>query len=258
MLNEILDYSIISPKIRIISENEKYIFPKLGASGHNIKIPKKINKKIAYLFGAIVGDGSLSLVNRREGTYPRTKLNIYNNSLDYLKILDLSFQELFDVPTRIYKKRYNNCYVLELNNKFVWLFFSKHLKIQGKKTNLQIPKEVRNKGLFKHFLAGLFDTDGFYNRSNKVYGTMLCGSNYEFLLEINRLCLEYYGIKMLGPYKNLLKVGEKIYARCMITTKKSDSNLFRSIIPLKRCMGLAGIEPATSALYSPSGSNVGT
>ncbi|MDD5133055.1 MAG: LAGLIDADG family homing endonuclease [Candidatus Nanoarchaeia archaeon] len=230
MLNKILDYSIISKDSILLEEKEGYIFTKVKRSNHKIKLPKEVNKDVAYLFGVIMGDGRLEKSIRKVSKYPRTKLYIYNDSKQYLIRLNEYLKKEFNVPTRIYKKNYNNCYVLEINNKFVWLYFSKYLNIENKKLNLQIPKEVQNRELFKHFLAGLFDTDGYFS---KVYGIMLNGSNYTFLLEINKLCEKYYKIKMLGPYKNILKKDGKEYSRCSISTSMPYNEQFKEIVPLK-------------------------
>lgn len=230
MLNKILDYSIISKDIRILEETSDYYTLKLRRSSHkHVRIPKKITKEIAYLFGAIMGDGSLTLAKRKESSYPMTKLEIFNNSKEYLTKLNKILYKYFRVPTIIYKKKDCDCFSLYLANKFVWLYFSKNLNIKNKKLNLKIPKKVNNKKLFRYFLAGLFDTDGYYS---KTYGMMLGGTQYNLLNNIKKSSLEYHKIVFLGPKMNTLKVKEKIYYRCYMNTSRYSNSRFRKSIPL--------------------------
>jgi hypothetical protein len=247
MLNKILDYSIISPNIRIKREDKNYTHVIVKGSPQRIKIPKKLNKELIYLFGAIVGDGHLSLIYRKNEKYPVLKLGIYNNSKKYLEKLNIIFIKEFNQALRIYKKKGNNCFALETGNKLIWLFFHKHLNIKNKKINLQVPKEIRDKNLFKYFLAGLFDTDGYYS---ETFGIMLGGTHYELLDHIKELSQQYHGIKFLGPRMNILRTNGKTYKRCYMKTSTYSNHKFRKVIPLmhEKYMSPPGFEPGTTTL----------
>src|SRR3989338_860394 len=249
MLSYILDDSIVEPKFKIFEDTNDFIKVKLNRSKQIVKIPKRINSELAYLLGVVAGDGHLSIRKRKNSKYPCTQLYVYNNSKTHITKIESLFKEIFDVKTRVFKKSYNNCFVLVMNNKLVWLFFSEILKIQNKKYDLEVPKSVQSKQFFKFFLAGFVDTDGYYDKSNKVYGLTLGGSHYNLLLQIQELCMKFYKIKMIGPYKNTLKRDKKVYFRCELYTSAPFTSQFEKIMPLiEKRVGPTGFEPVTSTV----------
>ena len=232
MFYHILDDSIVEPKFEILQDTKEFTRVKLKRSNQIVKIPKVISCQIAYLLGVVAGDGHLSVRQRKISRFPCTKLLIFNNSKDFILYLEIMLKKTFSMKSKVYKKSYNNCFVLEVNNKLVWLFFSKNLGIQNKKYDLRVPNLVQNKELFKFFLAGIIDTDGYFDKSNKVYGLTLGGSHFNFLLQIQKLCMKFYEIKMIGPYKGIIKQNNKTYFRCELYTSAYFTKKFQEIIPL--------------------------
>lgn len=229
IVKQILDKKIIEGNTTVYKEDGN-VFIKMKKSKFRIKIPK-IDKNIAYLVGAIFGDGNISLVSRKDvSKYPRTKLRIYNASLNYVKMLNEITKKHFNICGRIYKRE-ENCFILEFNNKIIWLYLSKIGNIKPhKKTNLKIPSILKSSTLFKHFIAGLMDTDGYFSR---VFGIMMHGSNKEFLNVIKILSRKFYGLEFLGPYENTIIQDGKERYRVIMRLKTAHNGLFRKIIPLK-------------------------
>ena len=221
-----IDKKIIGSKVYIKSN-----LIKMKRSPFQIKIPK-LNSDIAYLGGAIFGDGNLTLIKRKVSKYPRTKLRIINSSKNFLKYLNKIFLDNFNANGKIYKKKNSNCYILEINSKIIWLYFTKVIGMKAKKKiNLHIPSIFRTKTMLKYFIAGLFDTDGYY--SNGRFGIMMTRKNYNFLKEIKLLTKKFYKFNFLGPYKDKINLNGKIHERARINLSTFCNSEFRKIIPLK-------------------------
>ena len=188
-----------------------------------------LNKEIAYLSGVIMGDGNLAFIERNDRIKPMVRLNIFNNSKSYLKLINNIFKKEFDLNLKLYKKKGDNCYILETYNRDICIFFSELLNIKNKKINMQVPLSVQNKKIFKYFLAGLFDTDGYYS---DTFGIMMGGTQLDFLSQIGELCTEHHGIKIRGPYKNTLRQNGKEYSRCYLKTSTYTNHIFWKEIPL--------------------------
>ena len=227
---DIFDPRIIGSELRVYSN-----FVKVRRSPFQIKLPE-VNPEIVYLSGVIIGDGNLTLIKRKVSKYPRTKLKIYNSSLDFLlKVKDI-IKNNFNYDGRIYKKKDKKCYVLESNNKLVWLYFTKFIGMRPeKKVNLHVPCVARNKDMLKYFIAGLFDTDGYFSRGR--FGIMMTGKNYTFLKEIKNLTKSFYGFNFLGPYKDEVKFNGKKRNSVQINLSTVCNSSFSSIIPLRKKSG---------------------
>ena len=200
-------------------------------SPFQISIPN-LNSDIAYLSGVVFGDGNLTLIKRKTSKYPRTKLKVYNSSENFLLKLNRILLKNFNYSGKIYRKKDKNCYILEINNKLVWLYFTKFIKIKPKKkVNLHIPTVFRNRNMLKHFIAGLFDTDGYFSKCR--FGIMMTGKNYNFLNEIKLLTKKFYNFNFLGPYKDKIKLNGKFRERAQINLSTVCNSEFIKIIPLK-------------------------
>lgn len=208
---------------------------KVRRSPFQIKLPK-LNSDIAYLSGVIFGDGNLTLIKRKASKYPRTKLKLYNSSFNFLLELNEIIHNNFNYNGKIYKKKDKNCYILELNNKIIWLYFTKFIGIKPKKKiNLHVPYILRKKGILKYFIAGLFDTDGYFSRNR--FGIMMTGKNYAFLKEIKTLTRKFYNFNFLGPYKDKIELNGKIRYRAQINLSTICNSIFSDIIPLRKMSG---------------------
>lgn len=230
-LEKLNDPKILSD-FRVKEEGDCY-FCKVKRSKFTVTIPKTIDWKISYLAGVLAGDGSVKMTNRKVSKYPRVSLEIFNNSLEYLKYADKLFGDIYNIKGRLRKKPDKNCYILAINNKVTWLYFNKVLGfLIGKKDCLRVPEKLRNPALLKHFIAGLIDTDGY---KTNTFGLMMSGSNSKFLEEIAELTDHFYSLKFYGPYHSTIHQNGKIRYRAILNLARTQSNFqkFRELILLK-------------------------
>jgi len=227
----LLDQKIITREVKVTKKDTYFDFV-VYRNTKQFRIPFKTNSVMAYLCGVILGDGSISQINRKANTaLPYTFLKIFNQSLSFLIQINILFKKNFGVDGKLYKKKYCNCYVLQISNKIAWLYFVKFIGLPiGKKSNLCIPKFLLNKTDFKYFIAGLMDTDGYFSKNS--FGIMLSGSNLPFLESIKKYCNSFYGINFRKTNLNTLEVNGKQFQRVQITTSTNSEKNFREIIPL--------------------------
>ena len=211
-------------------------------------IPLNSDENIAYLIGVIMGDGTVRVTRRKMTKYPRTNISIFNSSFSYLNRINSIMFHTFGCVGKIQKKRGVNCYILSINNKVICLFFLKVVGLKsGKKVNLKIPDYVKTKRLFKHFLAGLLDTDGFFTDS---FGIMLNGKNFDFLKEIMSITTNFYGIHFRKLYLGSIMVNGNLKIRCQVHISSRDTRKCMFTIPLKhdkfdKLMGPPGVGPGS-------------
>jgi hypothetical protein len=199
-------------------------------SKYTVNIPE-IDSCISYLFGAIAGDGNITLIKRGDSKYPRTKIRIINSSKSFLCYLNRILIDKFGYHGRIYHKS-ENCYVLESNNKIVWLYIVKFSGLRaGKKIGLKVPSVVKSYSLLKSYIAGLFDTDGYYSRGR--YGLMMTSKNLDFLYEIKSLSKSFYNLNFLGPYTDKIEFNRKTFERSQINLSTKCNDDFVKLIPMK-------------------------
>jgi len=228
-LGILFDKKLVSD-LRFIPEKEGFVVWS-KRSKYKIFLPVKVNRKVAYLTGVIMGNGNISVVKRKVSKYPVLILRLYNASKDYLNFLNEGFYEVFGIKGKLFKKKDKNCYVLTFNQKWITLYFLKIIGLSsGKKTNLRIPRPLRNKVLFKHFLAGLFDTDGYLS---ETFGIMMYGSNYDFLEEISMLLNTYYGISSRKLWIGTLYTETGAKPRSQLQIKSGEIGKFINVVPLK-------------------------
>jgi len=224
------DEKIIGTNIYTKEEQNHFIL-RMKRSKFSVKIPFKVSNDIAYLTGVIVGDGNITLIPRKISQYPRTKIRIFNNSRKFLFKINKLFKETFNIEGKLYKKKDKNCFYLTINNKLVYLYFVKIIGLKPKKKNeLEIPKLIKNKKLLKYFIAGLFDTDGYFS---KTFGIMMGGSNLRFLKDIKYLLNDFYEIESRKMYYGTINTPTGIKDRCQMQVKIGSKDRFINIIPLK-------------------------
>ena len=222
------DKRIISD-LRIRREDDVGYFFKVKRSKHLIFIPKKVTTEIAYLSGAIAGDGCFHKTESKDRKYPRVRIAITGGDIGYLKVLDKFFHNSFGAGGIIYKdKRKKSCYSLHINHRVIWLYFKRVLRLD--KETLSVPPKMANKELFRHFLAGFFDTDGY--RSNGVFGTMMSSKNLKFLEELRQYSHDLHGFEFSKVRTNILRCGDRAFGRAYMTLKKKEGARFSSIVPL--------------------------
>lgn len=227
--NTLNDNKIISD-LRIKYADVKTIVFGVKRSKYTVKIQTRPTPEIAYLAGAIAGDGCFYFCKSRGSVYPRVRLAITGGDKQYLSLLNAMFRQTFGVGGQIHQDtRKLSCYNLFVNHRVVWLYFRNILKLDKKK--LIVPKDIANQELFRFFLAGFFDTDGYVSRG--VFGTMIGNKNNEFLRQLVDLSGKLYSLKFSPVKTNVLLRDGKQFERAYTRLKKCDSERFLDLIPLK-------------------------
>ena len=173
-----------------------------------IKIPK-IDNKIAYLAGAITGDGSITKCKRKMGgNHYRIQIVGYKQYMTYLTRL---LNQLFNYqPNVLRDKRKKNCYIVNIYSATIFAYFVKLGLPIGKKRNLSVPEIIANNpSLFKHYMLGLIDTDG-HVRNRRV---QLKQRLKPFLEELVMLLEKHFRIKANPPKVNYTEGKPYYYIR---------------------------------------------
>lgn len=229
IFNKLNDPVIISD-LRIKHEDNNSIVFGVKRSHFRIRIPKHATPEIAYLAGAIAGDGSFYLSSFKDSKYPRVRLVITSGDASYLDLLNRMFVQVFGAGGRIRKDtRKRSCYDLLVNHRVIWLYFKKVLELDKKK--LVVPKQVANQALFRFFMAGFFDTDGYISRG--IFGTMMGGRSLRFLHCFIFLAHKFYSLKFSPVRTNTLSTKTGLFKRIYTRLRKSESGRFVRLIPLK-------------------------
>ena len=232
------DGKIVSDFRPALIDGECYV--RVKRSKYCTRIPN-LNEDIAYLSGIIAGDGSFKMTSRT-GSYPRVAIVITNKSVQFLKDIDRLVEENFHYPGRIYERNGGGHFDYRINNKIIFLYFRRVVGIDKKRAKLHIPKKLLTGKFLRFFLAGLFDTDGYF--SEDTFGIMLNARNYSLLLEIKtNLCVR--GLYFGNICRNTLIVDGRPYYRIIMRLRKKSVAKFRKFVPLKheKYMGPQGIGP---------------
>jgi len=132
---------------------------------NNAKLPKKWNKDLAYLFGLLLGDGSLPIANSKRpsgGYQKRHFIYFWSDSKNFIgKVYIPLFKRLFGLAPKIeiLTRKNKNLYFCRIESKKVYEFLKKKGFTVGRKAKIakipNMPKKYRI-----NLLAGLLDTDG--------------------------------------------------------------------------------------------------
>jgi hypothetical protein len=127
--------------------------------------PKRWGEDLAYLFGLLLGDGSLpKTASKRTNGKFQNRYHIYfiSNSADFCdKVYIPLFTELFGIKPRkeLVKNKLNLLYNCRIESKLIYQFLEEKGYIVGRKAKIaKIPKLPIK--YYPHLLAGLLDTDG--------------------------------------------------------------------------------------------------
>jgi hypothetical protein len=134
-------------------------------------MPLKLDRNFAILYGILLGDGCLSLVQER-----KKFVVITGNKLDDIPFFEEIIQPIIkkqigkDIPIKFRKNE--NTIDLNFVNSKLFDFISSYGFPIGKKGNkLFIPQEFYNKNLLKYVIRGFFATDGSLVLTNN-HGTL--------------------------------------------------------------------------------------
>lgn len=123
------------------------------------------NKDLAYLFGLLLGDGSLPVSNtkRPNGQYQKRHFICFlSNSLEFSNEVYIPlFKKVFNLMPYITQRtdKENTLYEIRIESKIVYEFFREKGFTIGRKARIaKVPKMPKK---YEYdFLAGLLDTDG--------------------------------------------------------------------------------------------------
>ncbi len=173
-----------------------------------VKIPK-ISCKVAYLAGVITGDGYLTRCYRGNGSY-RYLVGIVGRR-KFMEEVSCLIKEIFHYTPRFYKdKRKNDCYYVNICSVAVFFFFIALGFQSGKKRNIRVPLLIADDAsLFKHYMCGLIDTDGFIDKKR----VQLKQKDKGFLKELVGLLKKHFGIITRPPKVNFTEGKPYYYIR---------------------------------------------
>lgn len=215
--------------LRIIGEDKDSVLFAVKRSKYKTRIPRTFTPNIAYLAGVIAGDGLLCKTTRPIVRYPRVRIAIYNNSLNYLNNINDLFINEFGVGGKIYPQKDSNCFILYLFQRVVWLYFRNFFVLDKKA--LKVPTQFANEELFKFFLAGVFDTDGYCTK--RAFRIMLGGASLHFLNELRDFSSVFYNLNFSKISTNILTVGDKKFTRISMGLSVNYFDDFVNKIPLR-------------------------
>ena len=130
--------------------------------------PIDLNEQTAYLAGVIVGDGHISRATKsKQDKSPDYKITIEVVDSDFLSVVASLIKEVINTKSVVKKTKprigKQQGYYFQFRNKSFYHFLTHDLSIPaGKKCfSVEIPTKILSSPeLQRHFLAGLFDTDG--------------------------------------------------------------------------------------------------
>ena len=193
-----------------------------------IKIPKRWDKDLAYLFGLLLGDGSLPETSskRPNGKYQkRYQIQFFSNSILFLKKIYIPlFKKVFDLIPYIslVKNKINPLYNCRIESKLVYEEMKRLGYITGRKAKIakipNLPKKY-----WVNILAGLLDTDG--GKKGNGFG-LSTASKY-----LAKFCINVFKSEKIPfrscPWEHKNHIYHQIYVR------KRDMQKILKTIPIK-------------------------
>lgn len=154
-------------------------------------LPKIMTKDLAYLLGAINGDGYV----HKNGRY----ITLATDSKYHIKIINLLFKKIFAIDGYITDN--NTYHKIEIGSRPVHSFISLFCPVGKKTGHLRVPEEVKiKKELLLSYLSGLFDTDGCigYNKKKRRVYFVFVQKDKNFTFDVYR-CLVRLGFHVNEP-----------------------------------------------------------
>jgi len=174
------------------------------------------SKELAYVLGVLYGDG---YIVREHG---------YHYDVELL-VKDYGFAEVFSrniakVLNKRFRKpkrwgRSHNLWRVYYRSKAFYQWF--------REQNLNTLKQYieYDRGAVKHFLRGLYDSEGYNYRCRKIF---LYNNDLKLLNYIQQLLKKYFGIRAIGPYL-VVKAGSIIIRRDGERIKANHNNYYIAI-----------------------------
>lgn len=225
----------------------------------DIKLPEK-SEELAEFIGILTGDGFMNYYEKRQ----EFVIDIAGNKLkdkDYLENFVSSLvKELFNLTPCFIIKKDQNSINLRIRSKSIFYFLKECEFPVGRKGEIIPPQWIMKEDLlFRRFIRGIFDTDGYLclkNKEGKKYPVIGLVSKSISLLESIKYFLEYFNItSYIGSHNsnnNPRYKKEWIVYKLQISGNKNVNLFFKEIgsrnqrnrLKYKE-MGMEGIEPPT-------------
>ncbi|MBU2520405.1 MAG: LAGLIDADG family homing endonuclease [Nanoarchaeota archaeon] len=236
-------YDSKTPSIAILNNGEEnkldnfeiYLEDIIGIRAHGsskvIKLPTCLNKKLAYLTGVILGDGSIAkpIKRKKGGFYWSVRIT---GEYEYIKIVSKILFKIFNYIPLIYPdKRRENSWYIALNSLIIHRFFNRVIGIKfgaknGKTSWLE--NFCRNKDVFGCFLAGFTDSDGYVSKN--YIG--IIQKDKKFLEKLKMKSYELLNINFNGPYVNR-KICNEIVGWIITINNKNKMKEFLETVPMR-------------------------
>ncbi len=206
-------------------------------NGKTVRLPKKMDWKLAYLLGIILGDGHLADPEKSYDklTSYNSEVKITDQNKETFLVLTKIFQDLFDYTPKIYselskvKKPFYR-FVIKIKPIHRFLMSICEMPVGNKKGKVRTPEIIKNAPLNiqKWFVAGFFDSDGCITLSKDRWPYIsITQYDSQILIEIQEICKKL-GIVWNGPYVYKYK-----YNNCNIKIRSREGvQNFLNIIPI--------------------------
>lgn len=207
----------------ILRRGSSHIWVRAANSNKEIRLPTRMNGKLAYLIGVIIGDGYLSKPIRRRSHGPGFHWKIVvTGSHSYIVGLNEIFRVLFCISGGLTKDpRKRDAWQLRFSQVVLHRFFARVIGLpRGRKTKHRRWSDfdmVREYPV--HFLSGLIDTDGYVG--SHYIG--IIQKDFQFLTKLLSFTKETIGISFRGPHVNKKRDGE--ITSWMISLNKRDERM---------------------------------
>ena len=176
-------------------------------------LPKQLSEGLAYLCGALAGDGNIHIRKHKYDYTLKCVGNPKDEILFYQTILIPLFQIVFNFKPRIGYKDKGTTFGFVVHSKALCLYLTKIIQLpKGKKhPSLRIPKIfLSSKKLKIAFIRGLFDTDGCVSfkkryKSYPYYPVISLNSKTKRLIKQTAHILKELGFKSSETYDYKVK-----------------------------------------------------
>ncbi|MFH1199773.1 MAG: LAGLIDADG family homing endonuclease [Candidatus Micrarchaeota archaeon] len=249
-------YDIYDPTIHSdfrVKEVDSGFLIRIKRSKYVTKIPNQTSPEIAYLSGVIAGDGSFHRSRRKGIRFPRVSIVITNKTSSFLQYINEILEKNFNYGGNFFKTSGRGCYDLLIQNRVIFTYFSRYIKIPVSK-ELDFPSIFTEPNEIRNFIAGFFDTDGYYSRGS--FGIMLWEKSTP-ALEAIKLHLNSFGIETGKTYHGAIRVADKTYYRVSMRVRKKSSARFFQEIPIRhpKYEWARGESDSISPVFSRFGAN---
>lgn len=224
------EYDKKEAKFLQCNPTDNYVLVRSYKSKNVISLPKEITSDLAYLIGAILGDGYIGppLKRKRGGYYCCIRITC---KIEYGKILSKIIYDIFRYTPklRFYRKKPLVCDVA-INSIAIYRFITRVISIPyGAKAGKMpfVEAVCESKELYRNFLAGLIDTDGYVCPTYAA----LVQKDKKFLEDVKFYSHRILGINFVGPTPNR-RIDNKVVG-WWIKINKSYLNEFIGNVPLR-------------------------